>query len=110
MRIREGMELKHQDWVKKMSADPRGAVILKTVEAIASRLESGEGAPAIFEKFLLKNSELNISEKTKVALAVSVLCENGGKLRFAWNAYYKGEEWALGMELGPGEKKLSDPR
>lgn len=108
MRIREGMELKHQGWVKKMSADPRGAVILKTVEAIALRLESGEKAAVVFESFLLKNKKLNLIEKTKIALAVSVLCERGDAFRFSWNSYYRGIEYATDMEIS-GIKELYDP-
>lgn len=108
MKIRKGMEFRHCLWLEKMAKDPRGAAITGTAEMIANRLECGVSAKEVFEELLRKNKRLSLAERTKVALAVSVLAEYGDPLRVVWNSYYNSIEWAFAMEL-LAEKKIFNP-
>ncbi len=107
MKIADGMEEKYRGWLLKRKNDPRGNLIINAVSRIGDALDNGEVAKALQLALESKKSQLTLQDRTQVALAISVLHERGGKFRFAWNRHYRGEDYALGIELT--EKRLFDP-
>lgn len=102
------MEKKYYVWLERKKIEPRGGLIIDTVHRIGLHLDNGKSATEALKLiFCLKLSKLALEERTKVALAISILHPRGDELRLEWNKYYRGEQWALGMELT--EKRLFNP-
>ncbi|GEM_PF-4744648 len=108
MKIRKGMEEKYSEWLKKRKSDSHGKMMVEAVHSAGEALDKGRHAGEVLKMVLnLKRSSLPAEKMVQVALAISVLHERGDALRFEWNKYYKGEDWALDMEIS--EKRLHNP-
>ena len=108
MRIRKGMENKYFQWLEKRQGEPYGKLMIEAVGSIGEALDNGRRADDAVRMILsLNRSALSADKRVQVALAISLMHERGDAFRFEWNRHYKGEDWALDMELS--EKRLYNP-
>lgn len=108
MKIRKGMDEKYQSWLGLRRKEPQGRLMTDGLQKVADCLDAGLSSESALKIILnLTWVGLFVENRVQLALALSFFHERGAEFRFAWNKYYKGEDWALDMEIS--EKRLHNP-
>lgn len=102
------MEAKYRNWLGKREKDKDGNRMIAAVHGLGDWLDGGGSAKSVVELILnMSRSGFSAENRVQAALAIAVLHERGDEFRFEWNRHYKGEDWALDMEIS--EKRLHNP-
>lgn len=107
MKIKKGEEAEFEKWRLKKSADYRNANIIIAVMEIGCCLDEGGPAIEAVKKIMKCPCGISLKEIGYVALVISEFHERGKEFRFEWNQHWRGEDWALGMELT--DKRVYNP-
>lgn len=106
------MDKAYRQWLKKMEIRENRDLIFSDMEEINRVFDLGFSGKEVFNIFFKpiskKRRNLNLKDRTYVALIISIFHPQGGDLRFAWNSYYGGKEWAIGMEC-LGKEEIFNP-
>ncbi|OHB06009.1 MAG: hypothetical protein A3B16_02290 [Candidatus Zambryskibacteria bacterium RIFCSPLOWO2_01_FULL_45_43] len=112
MKIRKGCDAGYQAWHAKTLANPKKRFLIKLVVTYTNCLDDPE-VPVLGVVERLANLAMMKNDRGYIALVISLFHERGRDFRFQWNKFWKGEEFALRMELlenkKPGSGRVWDP-
>ena len=109
MELKSGAEVEFKKWREKIIGQKRLAVLAAALE-VAGWLNSKDDVEAAVEKLARCKTanRIRLRELGYVALVISIFHKHGDAFRYYWNRYWRGEDFALGIELTKSEQ-VADP-
>ena len=98
-KARSGRGESFAGWSGRLLREKRQPIVKAVIEIgdILDRQNPNSAGDAVARLRTLKYVKL--FDLGYVAIAVSIFHQQGDNFRFAWNKFWQGEEWALGIEV-----------